>query len=452
MRRWSIRARITAVATLVVAAVLVAGSVALVAVQRRELRANLDNSLGQRADDLAAQLAAGGDPSVGVSTDSDRVAQLVTTAGEVVAASAPSLAASPIAPAPEDHGDTVRTVAGLPVEDDAFRILSRTVDTALGALVLHVGEEVEDVDDTVGSLMASLAVAVPLVVMVLGVVVWWLVGRTLRPVEAIRSEVATIGVTELHRRVPEPETGDEIARLAATMNAMLARLEQATRQQQRFVADASHELRSPLTRIRTETEVALAGVDRAGTDAVDVEATLASVLEDAAELEHLVDDLLHLARADAGAAAPQRRPLDLDDVVMRELERLRAGGHRIDSSAVSGAQVMGDASQLARAVRNLLDNAVRHARSSVRVELGEHDGVAVLVVQDDGPGIPAADRERIFERFTRLDDARSRDGGGTGLGLSITREIIEAHGGTIRVEVEGSGAAFVVELAARPDS
>jgi signal transduction histidine kinase len=289
-------------------------------------------------------------------------------------------------------------------------------------------------------------------VALLGVVVWWLVGRTLRPVEAIRSEVAEIGATELHRRVPEPATGDEIARLATTMNAMLARLEDATRQQQRFVADASHELRSPLTRIRTEAEVALAGVDRAGRDGVDVEATLASVLEDTAELQHLVDDLLHLARADAGAAAVQRRPLDLDDVVMREVDRLRAGGHRIDPSAVSGAHVVGDAPLLARAVRNLLDNAVRHARQSVRVELGERDGVAVLVVRDDGPGIPADDRERVFERFTRLDDARTRDGGGIGLGLSITREIVEAHGGTIRIADDGPGATFVVELPARPDS
>jgi signal transduction histidine kinase len=465
LRRWSIRSRITAVATVVVALVLVAASFALVAVQHRELRAALDNTLEQRADDLAARLSAGGDRPIGASTDSDRVVQVVTPSGEVVAASAPELEGAPIAPAPggdaegageeeaaEEDEQVLRTVDGLPIEDDTFRILSRTVDTPSGPLVLHVGEEIDDVADTVGGLVRSLAVAVPIVVVVLGVVVWWLVGRTLRPVEAIRSEVAAIGASELHRRVPEPATGDEIARLATTMNAMLARLQDATEQQQRFVADASHELRSPLTRIRTEAEVALEGVERAGPGAADTEATLASILEDAAELQRLVDDLLHLARADAGAATPERRPLDLDDVVMREVDRLRAGGHRIDPSAVSGAHVMGDATQLARAVRNLLDNAVRHARSSVTVELGEHDGVAVLAVRDDGPGIPAADRERVFERFTRLDDARSRDAGGSGLGLSITRQIVEAHGGTIRVDTDGTGAAFVVELAVRPDS
>jgi signal transduction histidine kinase len=470
LRRWSIRARITAVATVAVAAVLVAASLGLLAVQRRELHASFDDNLEQRADDLAARLAAGSEPLIDPAADSDRVAQLVTPAGEVVAANDPSLAGEPIAPTPGDEDDDeVRTVAGLGDEDDAFRVLSRTVETPDGPLILHVGEETDDIDETLGSLSGSLAVAVPIVIAVLGVIVWRLVGRTLRPVEAIRSEVAAIGATELHRRVPEPSTGDEIARLAATMNAMLARLEAATLQQQRFVADASHELRSPLTRIRTEAEVALQGSERAGTnagdgaadaagaetgapDAAGAEAALVSVLEDTAELQRLVDDLLHLARTDAGAAPPERRPLDLDDVVMREVDRVRTGDRRIDPSAVSGAQVMGDAAQLARAVRNLLDNAVRHARSTVGVELRERDGVAVLVVRDDGPGIPPAERERVFERFTRLDDARSRDRGGSGLGLSIAKEIVEAHGGTIRIAGDGPGTAFVVELAAAPDS
>ncbi|MEL7208299.1 MAG: ATP-binding protein, partial [Actinomycetota bacterium] len=288
-----------------------------------------------------------------------------------------------------------------------------------------------------------LLIVVPLVVVLLGAVVWWLVGRTLHPVEAIRAEVANIGATELDRRVPTPDTDDEIARLASTMNAMLDRLEDAVRKQQRFVADASHELRSPLTRIRTEVEVALA--DNGHDDSA---AILASVLEETGELQRLVADLLHLARSDAGLTSSKREVVDLDDLVFQEARRLRADGYQVDIDRLSAAQVSGDAYQLTRVVRNLLDNAARHANQLVTIELGEAGGWARLVVSDDGHGVPAADRERIFERFTRLDDARTRDHGGAGLGLAIARDIVDAHGGQLVLTDSGrsTGACFVATI------
>jgi signal transduction histidine kinase len=300
----------------------------------------------------------------------------------------------------------------------------------------------EDVDEATSALAWTLVVAVPVVAVALGGLVWWLVGRTLRPVEGIRSEVARIGGRELHRRVPEPSTDDEVGRLARTMNEMLTRVEDATGRQQRFVADASHELRSPLTRMRATLEVDLAHPDRA-----DATATHRSVLEETVGLQHLVDDLLRLARIDAARPdEPTARELvDLDDVVLRLARRLRADDRvAVDTQGVGAAQVVGDRAQLARAVGNVVDNAQRYAAGTVTFSLAEQNGHAVLMVADDGPGIPPSERERVFERFTRLDAARGHSTGGTGLGLAIAREIVQRHHGTLAVDPTHHGGTCLV--------
>ena len=247
--------------------------------------------------------------------------------------------------------------------------------------------------------------------------------------------------------MPEPATRDEIARLAQTMNLMLARLEASAARQQRFVADASHELRGPLARMRAELEV-----DMAQPDIADHPATRRSMLDETESLQRLVDDLLLLARSDGDGTLGRREAVDLDDVVMREVQRMRdAGGPAIDSSAVSAAQVMGDPAHLARVVRNLLDNARQHGGPSVTVSLVERGDQAVLTVSDDGGGIPDGLRERVFERFTRADDARVRMGHSSGLGLAISREIISGMGGSIALDAaDGPGASFVVRLPLAP--
>ena len=443
----SIRFRITAVATAVVALVLVVTGVVIVVVQRQQLYANLDDSLEQRADLVIAGVLADPDSEMAFANSNaeDRLAQLVDTDGTVLHATENLLDAPAVAPDPDD-GQAIETYSGLPIEDDVYRVLSRRFDGPDGELVLHIGQNVDDLTDSIRVLATSLAVAVLTLVGLFALLVWWLVGRTLRPVEEIRSEVAAIGARDLSRRVPEPGSDDEIARLASTMNEMLDRVATATSRQQRFVADASHELRTPLTRIRTELEVDLAAGSESDRDAIH-----RSVLDEVVGMQLLIEDLLHLARTDAGEVAQRRDPVDLDDVVAREVQQLRLEvPSEIDMSAVSGAGLEGDADQLKRAVRNLLHNAARHASRRVGVSLAETDGHVVLTVDDDGPGIPADQRDRVFERFARLDRARVASAGGSGLGLAITRDIVLRHGGTIVIDDSDSGGArFTVRLPTR---
>jgi signal transduction histidine kinase len=223
------------------------------------------------------------------------------------------------------------------------------------------------------------------------------------------------------------------------MNRMLERLQRAHARQRRFVADASHELRSPVASIRQHAEVALAHPDR--TTAAELAAT---VLAEDLRVQRLVEDLLLLARADEHALPPRRRQVDLDDLVFDEARRLRdATGLHVDVGAVSAGRVEGDPAGLRRVLRNLGDNAARHASARVGFALAERDGVAVLVVDDDGPGIPPGDRERVLERFVRLDDARARDAGGSGLGLAIVAELVAAHGGAVGIADGPLGGARV---------
>ena len=230
------------------------------------------------------------------------------------------------------------------------------------------------------------------------------------------------------------------------MNAMLDRLEDAAGRQRRFVADASHELQSPLASFRAQLEVSAAH-----SNDTDWRQTSAALLADSQRMERLVRDLLFLARSDEHASPLPRDLVDLDDVVLEEVRRLRPAtgvGVRLVTENVSAAPVPGSRDHLVRLVRNLLENAVRHAVAEVRVELGVTDDVVRLVVSDDGPGVPADDRDRIFDRFIRLDEGRSRGAGGTGLGLAIAAEIARHHGGGVALADSPAGARFVVTLPA----
>jgi signal transduction histidine kinase len=430
----SLRFRVTALAALAVLAVLTAAGVGLTLTHQAFLTNSLDESLGDRADTIAGRLRAGLPVEERDLPTDDVVVQVVDDVGTVVAASRglPDRRLWPDTPR-----RTTVTDGRMPDGSSDARVLATTVD----GHTVYVAGTLEDVQASTTALLRSLLVAVPVSTVVLAGLVWFLVGRVLRPVEAIRSEVDRITASRLDRRVPEPPTGDEVARLAATMNAMLERLAGSADRQRRFVADAAHELRSPLARIRTELEV-----DAAHPETADPGATAASLLAETVTLQHLVDDLLLLARGDAGALDVMKRPVDLDEVVLTRVAG--SPGGRVDVTGVRPVQVAGDSGQLQRAVGNLLDNAVRHARDRVLVTLVERpDSRAELVVADDGPGVPEADRDRVFERFTRLDDARSARDGGAGLGLAIARDIAERHGGTLSIE-PGSppGARFVLRL------
>ena len=447
--RWpgvhSVRFRITLVATLAVAVVLLVAGFGLLAAQRRSLTRSLEETLGHEADSIVADADRGDVPEVlDLAGDDDAAGQVVVgSTGAVVAASA-NLAGRPAVVDDLPLGSSTQRADSVLEDGDHFLFLTRTVPSTNAPLVVIVGAPLDDVTDSTRALARSLLLGGPFVVAVLAGLVWWLVGRTLRPVEAIRAGVGEIGGSDLHRRVLVPPGDDEVARLARTMNDMLGRVESSAERQQRFVADASHELRSPLTRIRSELEV-----DLAHPAGADLSATHRSVLDEVDGLQRLVDDLLLLARLDAdptGAGAGDT-VVDLDDLVLDEAHRVVAGAVTVDASGIGPARVRGDARALGRAVRNVVENAVRHAIGWVDVTLSVEDDQAVLRVADDGPGIPADRVEEVFERFTRLDDARSGAAGGTGLGLAIAREVVERHGGTIAVDADyRPGACLVITL------
>ena len=440
----TVRVRVTAGAVLVVGAALLVGGLIIVATYRDSLAHDVETAARLRSRDIADAIRAGAlTPNLADSGGDDSWAQVVDESGSVVAASPNVAGKARISRLlPEGNDAASQKVHDLPVGEGPFRIVARRVSTPTGDFTVYVARNLEAVDENTEDLARLLLIGFPVLLAIVGATMWIVTGRALRPVEAIRAEVDGIGADDLHRRVPEPGTNDEIGRLAHTMNTMLARLQDASERQRRFVADASHELRSPLTGIRAQLEVDLAHPELA-----DWQATEHDVLEDTIRLQRLVDDLLVLASTQAvGDGAEHREPVDLDEIVLREARRLASRSeHAVDTSAVSGAQLLGNAHELTRAVRNLLDNADRHAATRVTLALHESDDEITLVVADDGPGIPADQQARIFERFTRLDDARARDTGGTGLGLAITHAVVTAHGGTISVE-NRPGAEFTVRL------
>ena len=327
----------------------------------------------------------------------------------------------------------------------AMQAISRTVLTNDGLLTITGEAPVDEVARSIAALRRGLLVGLPALVGLVGAVAYVVVGRALRPVDAMRAEVDAISGSTMHRRVPEPPTSDEIGRLAHTMNAMLDRLDTAASRQRQFVSDASHELRSPVAAIRTSVEVA-----RRKGGAADWTAVSDAVLAEEARLEALLDDLLVLATDDEARSAPMRAvPVDLSDLTVEEAGRpRRVPVNAAGAAAVDGpVAVPGVEDQLVRVVSHLLDNAARHATTEVHVGLVPGVGAVDLVIDDDGPGVPAAEREQIFERFARLDDSRARDKGGSGLGLAIVRSIATRHGGSAWVDDSPfGGARFVVRL------
>ena len=422
MAKGSVRLRTTAAAVVVVAIALVAGAGLLVSLQRDALRDGVETAADERASALADQIEADGLPSrVGAEDDDEDeyVVQVSDPSGQVVLG-------------PER------------LPSSGYLVVSDETEDGGVEYVVRVAASLEDVDDSTETLVPLLLVGIPVLLLVVGATTWWVVTRALVPVERIRREVHEIGDERLDRRVPVPRARDEIHRLATTMNEMLQRLEASRQRQRRFVSDSSHELRSPLASLRQSAEVAQTHPEALpDSELADV------VLAETLRMQRLVEQMLLLTRADEGRAAAVRREVDVDDLVRTEASRIGREGLTVDTSAVATGRVRGDELALGQVVRNLLDNAARHATSRIEVAVGQEGDRVVLTVEDDGAGVPPAQRERVFERFVRLDEARARDDGGSGLGLAIVSEIVRAHGGDASLgESALGGALFVVTLPA----
>jgi signal transduction histidine kinase len=315
-----------------------------------------------------------------------------------------------------------------------------------GTYYVNVWASVQAVDQSMRSLIVILLLGFPLLLAVVFGSTWIIAGRAFLPVERIRIDVDDISGSNLSRRVFEPGTDDEIGRLAHTMNQMLDRLENAVEERKRFVADASHELKSPLSSLRTSLEIALRHPE-----STDWSGTALGAIGESQRMQYIIEDLLLLAKSDVGQLVVKREVIDLDDLIVEESRRLRAiSPIKVDLNQMSPVRLTGDVERLRSVIRNLLENAVRHADLKVKVTLRRDGEDAVLQVLDDGVGVSVEEREMIFERFTRLDESRSRDLGGSGLGLAIVKSIVVAHGGTVAVvdseDPEYLGACFIVRL------
>jgi signal transduction histidine kinase len=452
-RRRSLRARITLLATSLFAIALILAGVILVFTVGKSLLNTLDSSAERTGSGVAGLVRSGRlpqqvlAPSGGVS-----MVQVVDGSNNVLAASpGADTAVSVLTPdqlAQARHGMHLTVDGQRASQDDPLRVVAVVADTRAGQRTVLVGTDLGRVLDSSRLLQRALLFGGPLIVIAMAGLTWWVVGLTLRPVAALRRGAAALSASGLAAsRLPVPAGQDEIHSLALTLNDMLDRLDSSTTGQRRFVGDAAHELRSPIASLRVQLEVA----QRLDQGEAMRELT-GDALLDVARLEHLIDDLLALARSDERGGVRARMPVQL-----AELAATVAGGYRgarvpvvfaADSEPVT---VTGDRDGLHRVLVNLIDNAVRYASTSVSVSVrsrpasGTGFADAVLTVADDGPGVPASKRERVFDRFYRLDTARSRAEGGTGLGLSIVREIVTAHGGTVVLRDNEPG--LIVEVA-----
>lgn len=449
-----VRFRTALVAVLVVGIVVALGLVYLAFETRNRVEESITSSAETRANDVVALIQAGAldNPLLGLSDD--MVVQVVDRSGQVVAASSGLEGVEPFAaidPGP-DRLEAFR-VDGLfeeledisPfVEDESpYRVVVLGFDTGGQAGTVQVAVTLEPADAAVDALRPLLLTGFPILLAAVGLIIWQLTGRAFRPVERMREEAEAVSGVALDRRLPVPASQDEIHRLGNTLNSMLERLESAAVSQRRFIADASHELKSPIAAMRTMLEVA-----ERTPDFDDWNTLVQDLMAEDRRLEQLVGDLLALARADERASPVHHEELDLDRVVGIEVEsaRSRHPGVSINTFQLGPMRMKGDPRALGRLFGNVIENACRHATTSVEIGSRPSTGGFVVTVSDDGPGIPAADRERVFERFVRLDEARSRDAGGTGLGLAVARAIAGSHNGDVRVIDGPTGATLEISL------
>lgn len=441
-RRLTLRARLVMIGTVGLGAGLAVGGLLLVTVLHVVLQRALDDGARQTAADVARLISQDHltDP---IPTTGTQIVQVLDGQSRIRAA---SIGADRLVPlldprrlAEARSGAVVPVDGELAGRDGPLRVVAAPAGTADEPRTVVVAAPARDLEAAVRTLRVALAVTYPLLLAVLALLAWRVVGWTLRPVEELRRGAEEITGAAGVGRLPVPDGRDEVHRLAVTLNGMLDRLEAARARQRAFVGDAAHELRSPLASLCTQLEVAERLAERIPP---------AELLPDVDRLGRLVDDLLLLARADEGdPRLARRQPVELTALLASVAADHATARVPVTVRTGDPQWTVGDPDGLRRAVDNLVRNAVRHARS--RVELAaapDGAGVAVSVV-DDGPGIAPADRDRVFDRFTRLDDARARDGAeGAGLGLSIVRELVRLHGGTVTLDDAEPGLRVTIQL------
>jgi signal transduction histidine kinase len=440
---WGIAARAAAVSGVVVFVTLAAAGTALDLILYRSLLAGVDYATAGRVraivdalhmhspDDLDSAL---------MRTDQRVVAiQVIAPDGTVVKRSG-SAPAAPLIPVTEFDSGLRRGMPDDAVPNDDMRVSGQRINTASGNYTVLVGGGSEAVEATARTVALLLGCGAPIIVGAAAAASYRLVRRSLQSVDEIRSRVAEISTSDLAERVPVPTGRDEISSLAVTMNEMLTRLEAGHRAQQRFLGDASHELRSPLATIISGLEVVEAHPELLDTDLV-----VGTLLPEAHRMRVLIEDLLLLARTDEQSLVMRMEEVPLGDLAEDEAGRARRHAGCTIRTTISPVRLTGDPAAVSRVIRNLVDNAVRHAKSRIDIYVGSRGGNAILKVSDDGPGIAVAERERVFGRFVRLDSDRARSGGGAGLGLAIVADLVTAHGGTVTIDDRrGGGTKMIV--------
>jgi signal transduction histidine kinase len=477
----SIRVRLTVVVAIVFAVAAAIGAVALVVSVERRLDGNTRASAEALLDNYLDSTSAGGRIVAGVAPEESGVFFYLDAQGNELTQVEYLEAIVMLHPPPPDDGsgqpvltsesgrdgdaspqprpgtDTPATavfsfnadserigdVHAVDRGDDVIAVAQRVRFADAAEFEIGVASPTAPIDDSVAAIRQVLWVAIPLVTIAVALMTWVTADRALRPVQSIIRRTRSITANNMSARVPVPDSGDEVAELATTVNDMLNRLDDAHQRQRRFIADASHELRSPIAASRAQLEVALVHPDVA-----DWPSTAANVLVEHEHLGHLVDDLLALSRLDETGLG---RLEAVDIATMVDAESARPHHHPIITRIGDLPLVRGDRRQLVRAMRNLLDNADRHALHRVTVVAEPALESVLLHVDDDGPGVPIEQRDHVFDRFSRLDEGRNRDHGGAGLGLAIVRRIVELHGGTITCsDAPTGGARFTITLRADP--
>jgi len=455
-RQLSIRARLTLIFVIAITIILAFTGVALVNLVHRSLLKQATNQIDSVIEQTQQRLATANIlanrvivlPPVG-----DVVVQVVNYSDSRVWAASSAIQTAPVLARPitdalVPSGLTFQFIHNASTRSTITELSTgevSTITTTRGPALVFGFVYGGAIEHSVRVLLVSLLISFPLLLFMSGGLIWLGIGLALAPVESIRRRVDAIAAEDLTERVPVTGGDDEIARMARTVNAMLDRLESASKFQQEFVSNASHELRSPLTTLLATTERATSDPTNANwTEVADV------IMREGRRLDGIIGDLFWLARHDEDHTRSEREDVDFDDLLYEEATRVRSMSDLVvDTSAVQPTRVVGDPAMLKRMIRNVVDNAMRYAQRELRFAARFDGDEAVVVVSDDGEGIDVAESARFFERFTRADSARSRQSGGTGLGLAIVTEIVIRHGGSARFVVVQSGST--IELRVRSD-